>query len=369
MRIAFLNYNILPDYHSPEEWIQKIAPSVGIMEALAKKTEVHYFIRIGYTGTRLINAVQYHCLKTKTGGSAFPFSLHHAVKKVKPDIVLVFGLHFSFQIIQLKQFLPTATKIIAEHHADNPFGRIKRVVQKIADHCIDSYHFTTIENAEPWLKAKIIVDKQKCKTLGLASTRFVKQNKMLSKQITGMTSATNFLFVGRLNENKDPFTILKAFERYLFQNTDCALHLIYQTDELLPQVQSFINRSELLKKNVYLHGKKEYAALEIWYSAADYLISASLKESAGFSVIEAMACGCIPIVSNIPASLKSIDNGKYGFISETGNAMSLYKTILFATALDRNAFSLQAEAYFKKQFSFEKISADFYDLATKLIAE
>ena len=41
-------------------------------------------------------------------------------------------------------------------------SQIKKFFQKIADHYVDCYLFTSIENAEEFVKNKIISDEDKC---------------------------------------------------------------------------------------------------------------------------------------------------------------------------------------------------------------
>jgi glycosyltransferase involved in cell wall biosynthesis len=360
MKIVFLNYNILSQFRSPLEWIMKIAPSTGIMQILAEKAEIHYFIRIGYVGYHFHNGIHYHFMPRRVCGKLFPFNLHQAIKEIKPEAVIVFGLHFPFQILQLKRYIAPHTKIIAEHHANKPFGGIKILAQKIADNYIDAYHFTTIENAEEWINANLIKDRNKCKTISLASTNFIRKEKTTAKQITGMHHSINFLFVGRLNENKDPVSILLAFEKYAKKHSNAALHFIFQTNELLPELQKIISRNISLSSNVVLHGEKKYSELEIWYSAADFIISASHREGGSFVLIEAMACGCIPIVSNIPSSLKIINNGNAGLYFKAGNIISLHHALEQATALNTIEFSKKIENYFKENFSFRTIAEELY---------
>ena len=50
MEIAFIAYNYHPEFHSPVEWISRISPFAGVMEALAKKCSVHYVGRINHEG-------------------------------------------------------------------------------------------------------------------------------------------------------------------------------------------------------------------------------------------------------------------------------------------------------------------------------
>src|SRR6185436_10998463 len=116
----------------------------------------------------------------------------------------------------------------------------------------------------------------------------------------GMTGNKNFLFVGRLNKNKDPMTVLKGFEKYLATEPFAKLHMIFSVDDLLPELNAFIDQSPALSKAVVLKGFVPNDELAYWYSAADFYISASHSEGGSYALMEAMACGCIPILTAIP---------------------------------------------------------------------
>ncbi len=67
--------------------------------------------------------------------------------------------------------------------------------------------------------------------------------------------------------------------------------------------------------------------METWFNAADYIISGSHHEGGSYVLMEALACGCVPVVTDIPASLHAIDNGRVGAVFEKGNSESLYRLL------------------------------------------
>ncbi|MEO7984013.1 MAG: glycosyltransferase, partial [Bacteroidota bacterium] len=91
--------------------------------------------------------------------------------------------------------------------------------------------------------------------------------------------------------------------------------------------------------------------LEDWYNAADYFILASHREGGSYALVEAMACGCVPIVSNIPASMKMIEKGKAGFYFQPGNKEQLLERFLSLRPGEHPALSQAAEAVFTEQLS------------------
>lgn len=65
---------------------------------------------------------------------------------------------------------------------------------------------------------------------------------------------------------------------------------------------------------------------------ASYYISASLSDGASASLMEAMACGLFPIVSDIPANREWITHGRTGLMFEPGNPEALRECLDLAVA-------------------------------------
>jgi glycosyltransferase involved in cell wall biosynthesis len=109
----------------------------------------------------------------------------------------------------------------------------------------------------------------------------------------------------------------------------------------------------------FLLGKLNSKIVAKWYSAADFYINASFREGGSIALTEAMSCGCIPIVSKIPASMQAIENGKYGFSFSAGDAKSLLETLEQVLAIDKNEFSNQVLKHFENQLSANAVSGKF----------
>lgn len=358
MKIVVINYSYQPGFSSPEKWINRIRPSAIILEALAKDHSVSYIGQIGFSGDHECNGVQYHFIDTGKR-SRFPYFVHSMAKRLKPDVVLIPGFHFPLQVMQLRLRLGRKVKIILEHHADKPFTGVKKLLQTIADKCVTAYHFTSRGNAQEWIDKNIISGKNKCYEIPANSSGFSGFEKESSKHTIGMGSVTNFLWVGRLHKNKDPLTVIKAFEMLLATGIPARLYLIFQTTELLPVIEAYMQKNDLLKRSITLCGKIPHARLATWYSAADFYISASYNEGGSIALVEAMSCGCIPIVSSIPASLKVIANGKYGTSFEAGNVNELFQKMKNATTVDTKLLSGSIEKHFRESLSPAAIAAIF----------
>jgi glycosyltransferase involved in cell wall biosynthesis len=308
MKIVFVAYNHPPHIHSPAEWIRKIQPMAGIMQSLTQYAQVYYAGRIGYDGKHTHEGVEYIFPGTQQDKRFFPKRFHAAIAALRPDVCIVPGFHFPVQLIQLKRKLGRDCIIMARHHADQPGSGFKKMIQRWADRYTNGYLFNSNGNAEEWIKAKIIRDHNKIFELPAGSTNMKRQDSIQSRAVTGMNGSPNFLWVGRLDENKDPLTVIKAFEQLLHKQPLAKLYLVYQQDQLIDEVKKIVDSNERLKACVVLAGKVDYEQLPYWYSAAHYYISSSYREGGSYALLEAMACGCIPVVTNIPASAKAIGN-------------------------------------------------------------
>ena len=86
-------------------------------------------------------------------------------------------------------------------------------------------------------------------------------------------------------------------------------------------------------------------------------------------MLEAMACGCIPVVTAIPAALKMTGDGKYGIFFEPGNTNDLAEKLGGLSSIDREEFSASVEAYFRKELSTTAIAEKLYGYCRELLAE
>ena len=369
MKVVFTSYNNQPGYSNPDQWIQNIRRMTELMEALGKQCAVTYLKYTGCEAHLRLNGVEYIFLRSTKSKYRFPFRMNSTIKKMQADIVIVSGLRYPLQIMQLRWALGKNVKIIARHHADKPPDGFRKILQRYADRSIDAYLFTSFGNASDWLVSGIIKDKQKIFELLAASANFSKMDKQEARQKIGVTAGEIFLWVGRLNANKDPLTVLKGFKGYLTLNPGAKFYMIYQGEDLLQQLKEFIDQSKSLSDAVILKGYVAYDELPVWYSAADLYISGSHSEGGSYALLEAMACGCIPVVTAIPAALKVIGDGEYGISFKPGDANDLANKLAGLCAIDQQTFSIKIEKYFKAELSSGAIATKLYGYCKELLAK
>ena len=339
------------------------------MEAMSNQCAVTYIKYIGCQEHFKQDGVEYVFLRSSKTMHRLPFHMNWAVRKIHPDVVIVSGLRYPLQIMQLRWFIGGRAMIIGRHHADKAPRGLRKILQKIADRCINGYLFTSVGNASDWINAGIIANDKRIHELLAASTDFSGMDKKESRSKTDMADTKNFLWVGRLNENKDPLTVLSGFEKYLADDPGAMLYMIFQEQDLLSVVTKKINESKSLARSVHLVGHVSHEMLEQWYGAADFYISGSHSEGGSYALLEAMACGCIPIVTAIPAALKMTEDGKYGIIFQPGNADDLANKLSGLSLIDLDGFSASVKEYFRSELSTDAIAAGLYGYCEALLSK
>jgi glycosyltransferase involved in cell wall biosynthesis len=356
MKIVSTSYVNTPEYNDPEKWLERISFYTGLLEELAKHYAVESIEQINYNGKLQKNKTTYHFLNFKKKKLYIPFELHRYIKNLKPDIVFVNGFIFPSQIIQLRKTLGKAVRIIVLHRAEKPFSGIKGYMQKIADKFVNAYLFVSDEFSTEWIKKGIFKNKKKIHEVMQSSSIFFPEDKAGAKKILNIDGEPLFLWVGRLEKNKDPLTVVKAFIKYLSFQPLAKLYMIYQDDKFFPEVKALINADNKTKDSIILIGKVEHRQLQTWYNAADFFVSGSHYEGSGIAACEAMSCGCIPILTNIISFRRMTGPGKCGLLYEAGNAEQLFSTLSNTSEMNIKIEREKTLKQFNDELSFEALA-------------
>ena len=354
MRIVSTSYVNTNSYDDPDKWLDRISFYTGLLEELAKQHHVDSIEQINYSGRLIRNRVTYHVLDFKKQKLYFPNKLHRYIRNLKPDVVFVNGFVFPLQIIQLRKALGKAIKVIVLHRAEKPFTGLKYYLQKIADRSVDAYLFVSDEFGREWIKKGIVESKKKIHEVIQSSSSFLPENKEVSRKILDLSGDPVFLWVGRLDKNKDPVTVVKAFINFLSFRPAARLYMIYQDNNLLTDVKDLISADN--RDGIILVGKIEHQQLQLWYNAADYFISGSHYEGSGIAACEAMSCGCIPLLTNIISFRRMTGPHKCGLLYEAGNVDDLLSILSMTNEMDIEMERKKTLEQFKQELSFEAIA-------------
>lgn len=356
MRYVFVSYNYSPEFDSPEVWFNRTRGYSEILEALSERNTVINVKEILFEGNCLHNGVQYHFVNFYRKNNYFPRNLNRYVRNLKPDIVLVQGLHHPLQLMQLRFLLNKSVRIIAQHHAEKPFTGIKKYVQKLADRSVDAYLFASKAMGEDWVKKGNLSTLRKIHEVMEVSSIFYPIEKNVAKLRTGTTGEPVFLWVGRLNENKDPLNVVRAFLRYAVINQSARLYMIYHTDELSGKIKELLAASPVSQAVVSV-GKVQHDEMLYWYNSTDFFLSGSHYEGSGTALCEAMSCGCVPIVTDIDSFRMITNNGNCGMLYKTGDENALFSVLTQVEKLNIDSLKAKSMKYFHRNLSFTAIAS------------
>ncbi|HWZ13959.1 MAG TPA: glycosyltransferase family 4 protein [Mucilaginibacter sp.] len=365
MKFVFASYVYSKDFNRPEGWLHHIRFYGGVLESLSKNNTVISIEQIDFEGQLIYKGVQYYFKRFSKLARRFPFKLHYFIKKRQPDVVFIQGLHYPLQVIQLRLTLRKKVKIIVQNHAEKPFTGIKKYLQKIADRCIDAYLFASRDMGLDWVKKGNLATSEKIHEVMEVSSVFYPLERETARAHTAVEGQPVFLWVGRLNKNKDPLNVIKAFLQFVDSEPSARLYMIYQTVELLPQIKAFLEKSPN-KSAVKLIGQIPNDNLLYWYNSADYILSGSHYEGSGTAVCEAMSCGCIPIVTDIAAFRAITDNGECGLLYEPGNQHALLSALVKSQTMDTSERRIKTLAWFNQNLSFDAIARKIQAIADSL---
>lgn len=194
-------------------------------------------------------------------------------------------------------------------------------------------------------------------------------NKNISQNTTFIKDEANFtfLYLGRLEKEKDLFTLVKAAEIILgkFKNVK---FLIGGNGSIKQELADYIYQKNL-QDNVKLLGFINNSDIVSLYNCADCFVSPSLIELEGMTVLEAMACGLPIILSNSKRSASKDFVKENGFLFRAKNVKDLSKKLEIVLKLSANQLHKMREnsLLLAKNYSFEVSVQKMDDLFKKYI--
>ncbi|HET9984417.1 MAG TPA: glycosyltransferase family 4 protein [Longimicrobiales bacterium] len=290
---------------------------------------------------------------TRGAAGVVPFRLARRAATLRPDVVHLNGLAFPLHARALAAVLPRAA-LLFQDHGDVPPARRQRLhawgLASASGAC-----FAAREQARPFVEAGVLPGDVAIFEVPESSTRFTPGSRAAARAATGVHGDPALLWVGRLDANKDPLTVLDALSRARPRLRDPQLWCAFGDAPLLPRVRARLDAEPALAERVHLLGRVSHATVESLARAADFLLLASHREGCPYAVIEALACGATPIVSDIPAHRALTGRGAVGALFPRGDAAALADAIVASTGRDRASLRRSARKHFELELSFDAV--------------
>jgi glycosyltransferase involved in cell wall biosynthesis len=283
-----------------------------------------------------------------------------AARDTRPDVIHVNGLEFAQHTRTLCRI---GVPVLAQDHASRPGIRRNRRQRALAH--VAGVAFTAAEQAEPFVAEGSIRRATPIFEVPESSTRFVAGSRSEARLETGISGDPAVLWVGRLDENKDPLTILAAVEQACVALPTLELWCCFHEATLIESVRKRIAASPELTARVHLIGRVPNDQLEFYYRAADFFMLGSHHEGSGYALLEALACGAIPIVSDIPA-FRAVTGRKIGALVKPGNVEGFAAALVELAGVSRGHLRRRVVAHFTEALSFDRLGARLIEVYSTL---
>ena len=309
--------------------------------------------------TARLRDVTYHFLVPDAGHTlAASEGFARLIRQLAPDVFHVHGLGFPREVIDLARLTPT-TPIFLQDHADGVPRIWRRRLRRKAFAAAAGISFCALSQAEPFTRAGMLDASTQLFEIPECSSRFTPGDQESARRTTGVFGNPAVLWVGHLNANKDPLTVLHGLSQVLEHLPDLQLWCCFGQAPLLADVQRHLAGNSRLRDKVHLLGKVSHERIEQLMRAADLFVSGSHREGSGFSVIEALACGLPAVITSIPSFRALTAQGKVGASWKCDDATALSEALLSVERQSRSEARAAARRHFDQELSFDAVGRKF----------
>ena len=144
------------------------------------------------------------------------------------------------------------------------------------------------------------------------------------------------------------------------------LYMIFQSTELLFELNAVIQKAVIPHDSITLVGQVEHDALIHWYNSSDFIISSSHYEGSGIAICEGMSCGCIPVVTNIPSFRMMTNNGQIGIIYQSGRVDDLVSALSASVIIDVETERQKTLTWHENELSAQAIANKIHQRLSSL---
>jgi glycosyltransferase involved in cell wall biosynthesis len=289
--------------------------------------------------------VDYHFLPLAGAVPPDPAALRALLTPVRPELLHVHGLHFG-GLARTLAALCSRAPLLLQHHAGRParrplgWWRMRRALAPAR-----GVLFCSAEQARPFARWQLLP--RGCRIYEVPESTAVFRPHEGAPRLPGEPA---LLWVAHLNANKDPLTVLDGLALALPRLPGLQLWMCFRDAPLLAAVQARIAQGPLAGR-VHLLGAQPAGRVEQLMSAADLFVQGSHEEGSGYSLIEALACGLAPVVSDIP-SFRALAGGcASARLWPVGDAVALADALVAAAAMSADERRAATRAHFEQQLS------------------
>jgi glycosyltransferase involved in cell wall biosynthesis len=288
------------------------------------------------------------------------------LRKLAPDVVHVHGLGFPRDVLALRELLSNVP-ILLQDHADRVPRFWRRGPWRRGVAVVDGVAFCARAQAEPFARAALLPPHVRVFEIPESTSTFQPGDAAAARAATGLHGDPAVLCVGHLDRNKDPLAVLDGVAAAVAHLPNLELWCCFGSAPLLPAVKERIERDAALRNRVHLLGRVPHERLELLMRAADLFVLGSHREGCSLSLIEALATGLTPVVTDIPSSRSLMGDGAIGVLWPCGDSHSLRAALQEGAALVGAQARARVRAHFEEHLSSVAIGRKFVSASESLV--
>lgn len=300
---------------------------------------------------------------THSSAGLLPLRLLRAAAASAPDVVHLNGLAFP---LHARALAALRRPVLVQDHADRPPAR-RIPLHRWGFARVAGAAFTAREQASEFRAPGLLPATARIFEIPESSTRFSPGDPAAARAETGVHGDPALLWVGRLDANKDPVTILDALSLARGRLPDPHLWCCFTDAPLLPDLRARLAADADLAARVHLFGAVPHDRVQALCRAADFLLLASRREGSGYAAIEALACGTTPILSDIPSFRALTGRGAVGALVPVGDARGFADALVALAGFSRPALRERAALHFRRQLSFSAVGSRLMDAYRQIL--
>jgi glycosyltransferase involved in cell wall biosynthesis len=351
---------LLRDWHALEDIAVSVASTgvrVTVVQAslapgrIERRGVEYFFIAPDRPGARLTESAAFRSL----------------LRTRPPDVFHVHGLSFGRDVLALRAIAPDVP-ILLQDHADRVPRRWRRSAWRRGAEAAAAVSFCASSQADAFVDARLLFPHVQIFEIPESTSAFTLGDTAAARAATGVHGHPAVLWVGHLDRNKDPLTVLDGVATAVRALPLLQLWCCFGAAPLLPAVQARIAHDPQLCGRVHLLGRVPHADIEQLMRAADLFVLGSHREGSCFSLIEALATGLTPVVTDIPSLRSMTGNGSVGALWPCGNSAAFESGLRSAAAALGPHSRTAVRAHFDAHLSSVAIGRKFAAAYRRILA-
>jgi glycosyltransferase involved in cell wall biosynthesis len=278
------------------------------------------------------------------------------LQELSPDLFHVQGLGFPRDVLSLARASP-GTPIVLQDHADRVprFWHRPQWARGLA--AASGVVFCAADQASPFIAAGLLKSPTRVYEIPESTSRFRMGDPAAVRRELNIGGDPVVVWVGHLDANKDPLTVLEGISLAARHLPGLRLWCCFGNAPLSESVRRRIETDPVLSERVRLLGRLPHEEVERLLQAADVFVSGSHREGSGYALLEALACGVTPVVTDIPSFRALTAQGTIGELWPVGSPDGLCRALLSAVPRLHSRTRATVREHFDRELSFEAVGS------------